>query len=961
MVSVGICAKNRIDGGDDLNSNREGGARWGIEHSNGVRGGGLQRCRSTMAMLTSSSSAVITGSLAVLILFVPSVMIVIRMSSSCARSGTIIGVTLLQRLAGYAGYVGSGVFVPFEVFTSASSSTAEEGRAVPPSLQPKRVLLLSKPCTDGFRRETSGPLSCAEEIGRDDLLRDGSNYSEDCCFVHGFTWSPKDESMFVLAADRVWLKRTDPEGGLISSANATLIAGPWLPPDNGSLDETTAITVYDPDLSADGSSSSTGKKVGRRVLFVGDNGNRMLRVYLVPALESADKLLDDYSLPYDDFTGGRQVWSLACDSLRHVLYATTDSQVLKMTLKGTVEFVEVGVVGGQASSVRLVPERARFESWIGSSLSVGYNDGGDDPRTVRFNGPIVSSSTISTDGEQLYVADVANDIIRRIWTVSGKVETIAGRAEEPGARDGTLLEARFKNPRGVVLMPDGCNMFTSEVGGGEIRLIHLDSVGEGSAAGSVSTIARVTSGSSVLARTSDGGPLYIGSFRETFFQLAVTESALPPCSSPIDASNSSVPAPSPRSNAGNSVTIIGVAVGLRLLVGAAAIAASCFVIVRRRRGGMQPGKVSKRFPSGAEGAELRVGGISPSAADTTPVTSLAEWSLSQPSVDRENPPSGGSAEVGGRELQPAGPRRYCLAELRTACDGFSQRRLLGQGGAAEVYKGVLSGGEVVAVKLMKGEEFSAGRFRQFQAELAVLGSLRHRHLCPIIGYCTESDRSSIVYPFVDGGTLYDRLHSPSSRHHPAVPTADGETQWIGKPTKSKSVDEEERSSNAAEEEGNSNTTGSLSGRAPLEWTDRVVVACHIASALHYLQELVDPPIVHRDVKSKNVLLGSSGNGRAVRAYLSDFGLAKLGQSVFGEETAGETVETYHVAGTMGYMAPEYFRDVRLTVKNDVYAFGVLLLELVSGRKPFGERSCHLGEEERKEKECGRAARLLLSG
>ncbi|KAG2322615.1 hypothetical protein Bca52824_015828 [Brassica carinata] len=222
---------------------------------------------------------------------------------------------------------------------------------------------------------------------------------------------------------------------------------------------------------------------------------------------------------------------------------------------------------------------------------------------------------------------------------------------------------------------------------------------------------------------------------------------------------------------------------------------------------------------------------------------------------------------------------FSYQELVKATNGFSQENLLGEGGFGCVYKGVLPDGRVVAVKQLK---VGGGQGdREFKAEVETLSRIHHRHLVAIVGHCISDDRRLLIYDFVSNDDLYFHLHL------------------------SKEV---------------------------LDWVARVRIAAGAARGLAYLHEDCHPRIIHRDIKSSNILLEDNFDAR-----VSDFGLARLALDC-------NTHITTRVMGTFGYLAPEYASSGKLTEKSDVYSFGVVLLELITGRKPvdtsqpFGEES-----------------------
>ncbi|KAM3270399.1 proline-rich receptor-like protein kinase PERK9 isoform X1 [Capsicum chacoense] len=212
---------------------------------------------------------------------------------------------------------------------------------------------------------------------------------------------------------------------------------------------------------------------------------------------------------------------------------------------------------------------------------------------------------------------------------------------------------------------------------------------------------------------------------------------------------------------------------------------------------------------------------------------------------------------------------FSYQELVEATNDFSVKNELGKGGFGCVYKGYLADGRYVAVKQLniggsQGE-------REFRAEVEIISRIHHRHLVSLVGYCISENKRLLVYDYVSNNTLYFHLHAQ--------------------------------------------------GRPVMSWATRIKIAVGAARGIAYLHEDCNPRIIHRDIKSSNILLDDNFEAR-----VSDFGLAKLAQDA-------ESHITTRVVGTFGYMAPEYASTGKLTEKSDVYSFGVVLLELITGRKP----------------------------
>ncbi|KAF7045540.1 hypothetical protein CFC21_054638 [Triticum aestivum] len=224
-----------------------------------------------------------------------------------------------------------------------------------------------------------------------------------------------------------------------------------------------------------------------------------------------------------------------------------------------------------------------------------------------------------------------------------------------------------------------------------------------------------------------------------------------------------------------------------------------------------------------------------------------------------------------------GPHRYAYKDLHRATDGFREKNLLGVGGFGRVYKGLISESNLeIAVKRVSHE--SRQGLREFVAEVASIGRLRHRNLVQLLGYCRRKDELILVYDYMSNGSLDKYLHDPSL---PAV-----------------------------------------------SWPERFSIIKGVASGVLYLHEDWEKVVIHRDIKASNVLLDEQMNG-----CLGDFGLARLYDH-------GTVAQTTHVVGTMGYLAPELVRTGKATPLTDVFAFGVFLLEVACGRRPIerGERN-----------------------
>ncbi|XP_038874365.1 receptor protein kinase TMK1-like [Benincasa hispida] len=225
----------------------------------------------------------------------------------------------------------------------------------------------------------------------------------------------------------------------------------------------------------------------------------------------------------------------------------------------------------------------------------------------------------------------------------------------------------------------------------------------------------------------------------------------------------------------------------------------------------------------------------------------------------------------------AGNLVISIQVLRNVTNNFSPENILGKGGFGTVYKGELHDGTNIAVKRMESGVIGGKGLNEFKAEIAVLTKVRHRNLVALLGYCLDGNERLLVYEYMPQGTFSRFLF-----------------HW--------------------KEEG----------IKPLEWKRRLIVVLDVARGVEYLHSLAHQSFIHRDLKPSNILLGDD-----MRAKVADFGLVRLAPE------GKASIET-RLAGTFGYLAPEYAVTGRVTTKVDVYSFGVILMEMISGRKAIDE-------------------------
>ncbi|KAL5548227.1 hypothetical protein UlMin_003458 [Ulmus minor] len=300
--------------------------------------------------------------------------------------------------------------------------------------------------------------------------------------------------------------------------------------------------------------------------------------------------------------------------------------------------------------------------------------------------------------------------------------------------------------------------------------------------------------------------------------------------------------------------IIGISIGVVIGV---ALAISGFFCFRYHRKRSQIGNSSSRR---AATIPIRANG-----ADSCTILSDSTIGPESPVKSGRN---GSSFWVEGFKksnmVSASGIPEYSYKDLQKATYNFTT--LIGQGAFGPVYKAQMSTGEIIAVKVLATD--SKQGEKEFQTEVMLLGRLHHRNLVNLVGYCAEKGQHMLIYVYMSKGSLASHLYSENHE--------------------------------------------------PLNWDLRVHIALDVARGLEYLHDGAVPPVIHRDIKSSNILLDQS-----MRARVADFGLSR-------EEMVDKHAA---VRGTFGYLDPEYISTRAFTKKSDVYSFGVLLFELIAGRNP----------------------------
>lgn len=262
-----------------------------------------------------------------------------------------------------------------------------------------------------------------------------------------------------------------------------------------------------------------------------------------------------------------------------------------------------------------------------------------------------------------------------------------------------------------------------------------------------------------------------------------------------------------------------------------------------------------------------------------------ETNNSLSSCDASDASSGSGSETRRRGIyatsnnstqsRESGRVKFTVDEIYKATKNFSPTLKIGQGGFGTVYKGRLEDGKLVAIKRAKSGVHDKNSGAEFRSEVRTLEKVEHLNLVKFYGYLEHEEERIIVVEYVPNGTLREHLDC-------------------------------------------------MHGNV-LEFAARLDIAIDVAHAVTYLHMYIDHPIIHRDIKSSNILLTEN-----LRAKVADFGFARLA----ADSEAGETHVSTQVKGTAGYLDPEYLKTFQLTEKSDVYSFGVLLVELVTGRRPI---------------------------
>ncbi|OAE26878.1 hypothetical protein AXG93_4360s1330 [Marchantia polymorpha subsp. ruderalis] len=245
-----------------------------------------------------------------------------------------------------------------------------------------------------------------------------------------------------------------------------------------------------------------------------------------------------------------------------------------------------------------------------------------------------------------------------------------------------------------------------------------------------------------------------------------------------------------------------------------------------------------------------------------------------------------------QEDMPKSAKAFTLKQIKEITE--NKKTLIGKGGFGTVYYGKLSDGKEVAVKI-RAPDSKQGTI-EFLNEVRLLSKLHHRNLVPLVGYCLEANQQILIYTYMHKLTLEHQLHRRGTGVNPLDSKAD-----------------------------DSSTNEHLS------WKTRLNIALEAARGLEYLHKDCKPPIIHRDVKSSNILLGDK-----LQAKVADLGISKQAPEPDPEALDMSGVSTA-IKGTFGYLDPEYYVRRKLTTKSDVFSFGVVLLEVITGKRPVSDK------------------------
>ncbi|GBG77292.1 hypothetical protein CBR_g23621 [Chara braunii] len=577
--------------------------------------------------------------------------------------------------------------------------------------------------------------------------------------------------------------------------------------------------------------------------------------------------------------------------------------------------------------------------------TMGRRDSEISPNPVEVNewsaGMTLSPRSFPYGNTGMYVVDKKRSSLTAFLLMNDLTNgSIAGNATSTGLRD-------------MAFMSDRCSIFIcgSNDGTGYIRWIYNKSPQLSFESNETLAVYNSAEGIAGLAlRENDSHViLYVGTRDGDLIAVPINKSALtcpsqtsdgsPPANSPSSLSSPSPASHSPRQADGGPTPAvhsvspspptqtsldkspsrsarsrqIGLAAAAVVLI-AATVAFVCFVS-RRRRSSSSAGRKAMQ----ARNLSSSVGSAGQPVNDMT---------SPDPDVEREQVEySSGLQSSRIPVALPLSPppspscKLFSLASLSACTDNFADSHRIPIaatcGTFGEVYRGSIGGTEV-AIKLRRGR-LTENLRRQFLWEVSTWSRLQHDHLLPLIGYCQEDDYCVLVYPYFSGGNLHSRLHD---RMRLGV--------GVG----------------AAGVGGNSLSSPPPPPPLPPSLTliQRLQIGFQIAKAVHYLHERAGQPIIHRSIKSSNVLLsnqpggqvrggggGGGGGGGEVSAVLADCEWATMCEKVF-EVTHDEFVKAATASGTFGYISPEYLLASQLSEKNDVYAVGVILFEMLTGRK-----------------------------